>query len=589
MDLFKLLGTIAINNSDANRAIGETTQKAGNFGTKVKGIFSKVGSASMACGKVLITSLGAATTAVGGLTIKSLGLLGELEQNLGGSEQVFGEYAEGIKEQSKSAYRQMGLSQTQFLQTANKMGALFQGSGIDMQKSAEMATETMLRAADVASIMGVDADVAMEAIEGMAKGNFTMMDNLGVAMNDTTLEAYAMSKGFTGTWKDLTTGEKVLWAQQYFMEQTAYATGNYAKENETLAGSLSTAKAALTNFLSGSGTADDVVDSFMGAANAIIKSLDTLLPHLVSGIKTIIKKLTPQLPVILKAALPGIISAAVALIAGLAEVLPDLVEIIADEIPYVMSELGAALAVAFPALLQAVQSIFERIDFTALGEWFGKAVVNLINGLPAFFGKIGNGLEWAWETILYPFIKGIFKIVFGKELPEWEDVKKDLEELWQSVVDWWNDFTHPLTIALGNAGTYQNNVTETTKKIGLPAQTFVQNPDSNYNFGAAFGWLFGSHATGLDRVPYNEYPALLHRNEAVLTASEASAWRSGTLGGDLSRVEAGLNQVTALLAQIVGNTGAGNSIVLDSGALVGQLLPQIDSGMSTLAGRRRRG
>lgn len=36
-----------------------------------------------------------------------------------------------------------------------------------------------------------------------------------------------------------------------------------------------------------------------------------------------------------------------------------------------------------------------------------------------------------------------------------------------------------------------------------------------------------SHAIGADYVPYNGYPAMLHRGEAVLTASEADEWRRG--------------------------------------------------------------
>jgi hypothetical protein len=34
-------------------------------------------------------------------------------------------------------------------------------------------------------------------------------------------------------------------------------------------------------------------------------------------------------------------------------------------------------------------------------------------------------------------------------------------------------------------------------------------------------------ACGLDYVPYDEFPAVLHKGEAVLTATEAAAWRAG--------------------------------------------------------------
>ena len=54
-------------------------------------------------------------------------------------------------------------------------------------------------------------------------------------------------------------------------------------------------------------------------------------------------------------------------------------------------------------------------------------------------------------------------------------------------------------------------------------------------WGAGLGLMYGitpdeymgSHASGLDRVPYDEYPALLHEGERVLTASEARAEDAG--------------------------------------------------------------
>lgn len=73
----------------------------------------------------------------------------------------------------------MGLSASGFLATANKMGALFQGVGFDIKESADISAKAMQRAADVASIMGVDLEWAMESIAGAAKGNFTIKTIVG--------------------------------------------------------------------------------------------------------------------------------------------------------------------------------------------------------------------------------------------------------------------------------------------------------------------------------------------------------------------------------------------------------------------------
>lgn len=47
-----------------------------------------------------------------------------------------------------------------------------------------------------------------------------------------------------------------------------------------------------------------------------------------------------------------------------------------------------------------------------------------------------------------------------------------------------------------------------------------------YNIYKGAKWLSGSHAAGLNRVPYDGYLAELHADEAVLNAQEAALWRS---------------------------------------------------------------
>lgn len=104
---------------------------------------------------------------------QAVNLGGELEQNIGGTEAVFGKFADKIKTTAYDAYKNMGMSASDYMATANKMAALFQGSGLEQSKAVDLTSEAMQRAADVASVMGLDTSAAMESIAGAAKGNFT--------------------------------------------------------------------------------------------------------------------------------------------------------------------------------------------------------------------------------------------------------------------------------------------------------------------------------------------------------------------------------------------------------------------------------
>lgn len=373
MELFKLFGKIAVENDEANEALDKTSEKGEATESKLKSAFSKIGSAAVTVGKTMATGLAAGAAAMGTLTVKALNLSGELEQNMGGSEAVFKEYATKMQDTAKNAFENMGLSTSSFLATANKMGALFQGSGFSIQESAEMSSQAMQRAADVASIMGIDVESAMEAVAGAAKGNFEMMDNLGVAMNDTTLGTYALSKGIEKSTSDMTTQEKVGLAMQMFLEKTTYATGNYAKENETLSGSLGTAKSALTNFLDGSGNAEQLVTSFSNAANVIVENVNTILPRLVEGMSQALTNMLPLIPPLLQQLLPGILTGATMLIQAVVSALPAILSLIMNILPDILSamiEIFNQLVAALPQLVQ--------ILITALT---GDLLPNLINGL----------------------------------------------------------------------------------------------------------------------------------------------------------------------------------------------------------------
>lgn len=254
---------------------------------------------------------GLASLGIGDMVKQAISLAGDLQQNIGGSESVFKNYAGTIQKTAETAASSLGLSQSKYLATATKMGSLFQGSGFSVAQSADMVTQSMQRASDVASIMGISVDSAMEAVAGMAKGNFTMMDNLGVAINDTNLQIYAQEKGLG---KLSTTQQKVNAAMQMFLDKSDYAAGNYAKENDTYSGALTTFKAELEDFAAEAGTAllplvQSVLPVLSGAFNALKPLIMTVaeavggLGGIVADIQAKIEAATPAQQTMLKIAI----------------------------------------------------------------------------------------------------------------------------------------------------------------------------------------------------------------------------------------------------------------------------------------------
>ena len=487
-----------------DKSLDDVGKAADKADSKLSKFFSGVGKGSLKLAKWTAVGIGAAATAIGGLTVKALSAAGDLEQNIGGAEAVFGELGKTIgdmstpmqqynaatgkvetvtkslEQVSKQAFQNMGLSQTEYLATANKMGALFKGAGFETQEALDLSSSAMQRAADVASIMGIDTASAMDAVANAAKGNFTMMDNLGVAMNDTAIAAYAASKGINKTTAEMTQQEKIGLAMEMFMDKTAYAAGNYAKENETLAGSLGTAKAALTNFLAGSGSVEDIVSSFSNFANVVVNMLDEMFPQLMTGLTQIVDQIVPLIPPLLQKILPPLIEGATSLINGLVAALPavmqalmgalpaliegvmSIVDALIGALPGILEAIVSALPTLIPMLIDAVvglimmlvemlpQIIQPIIDY--LPEIIVSIVEALLGNLPvliqgcvqligALIAALPQILSALWETIkglfgsLGSMIGGFFEPVKNIVSEKCENIKAAASEKFSAMVE----------------------------------------------------------------------------------------------------------------------------------------------------------
>lgn len=400
---------------------GESAEKSGNRFEKLGKVLKTVG---IAMGTAAVAA-GAAAVALGKEVVKQFG---ELEQNLGGSEAVFGQYAANIQKTGEQAYKNLGVSQSDYLATANKMGALFQGSGIEQQKSLELTEKAMQRAADMASVMGVDMQMAMDSVAGAAKGNFTMMDNLGVAMNATTIEAYAAGKGLDFVWSKASQAEKSEMAMQMFFETTEQYAGNFAREStETITGALGMMRAATGSFVAGLGNADadmqsltqGIIDAFQAvvanvvpvlenivtalpqAVGALLPAIGALLPMLITSATDLFSQVLDTLLGLLPDLIPVAVDAVLTIVGALVDNLPKLIDAALQLMIALSNGIADALPELIPAVIEAVLTITETLldnlpklieaalrIVMALAQGLIAALPRLIQRLPEIINKI---------------------------------------------------------------------------------------------------------------------------------------------------------------------------------------------------------
>ena len=449
MNIFQLFGEIAIDNSKANEQIDKTTKGAKRLASTMKSAFATAGKAAVKAGKVIVAGVAAGTAAMGKLVKSALDGYADYEQLEGGVKKLFGKDAQKlVMEYAKNAYKTAGLSANEYMDTVTSFSAsLISSLGNDTVAAAKYADIAIADMADNANTFGTSMEDIQNAYKGFSKQNYTMLDNLKLGYGGTQKEMerlLADAEKLSGVKYDISSFSDII-AAIHVIQESQNIAGTTAKEaSTTISGSIGSVKAAWANLLSGlaDGNQDidqlvgNLTDSVMTAVNNIVPRLQTMAPRLVQAVQTLVSTLGPQLPGIINTILPGMVEAATTLITGLADVLPDLLGSIIDVLPNVVKQIGGALKKLFPSLLKTFKSLIGKIDFKGLGTAIGSGLRSIVTNLPDIMKGIGSAISWAWEHVGYPLIAGIFKGVFGVDLPDsWDQLVEDIGDWWDGVVE----------------------------------------------------------------------------------------------------------------------------------------------------------
>ena len=193
----------------------------------------------------------------------------------------------------------------------------------------------------------------------------------------------------------------------------------------------------------------------------------------------------------------------------LASYLEDNADIIGEAAAVLVSNLGTMIATNAPQLFSAGVTMIENLIAGLDGGQLGQTAADLVLLLLTTLIELAPDLFDAGVEFAFTVTKGILEADWaqiGVNIINaiWEGMKS----IWQNIVDWFNEKVDSL---------------HGTAYIDVYTRQYGGTIDES-------GTDLGEHATGLDYVPYDEYPALLHKGEMVVPARLSDQLRSAGIG-----------------------------------------------------------
>jgi phage-related protein len=381
LDVFNLYAKLSLNTDDYEKGVEKAKGGASSLmdvfsGTLLGNVVSD-GLRTVANG---ITEIGknAANMAVS-IGKASLDSYADYEQLVGGVETLYKDSAGIIENYAKDAYKNVGLSANDYMETSTSFAAALVSSlSGDTEKAAEMANTAISDMSDNANKMGTNISSIQDAYNGFAKQNYTMLDNLKLGYGGTQAEMKRLIKeaaAMTDTQKELgvtVDSNSMSYANIvqaiHVVQANMGIMGTTSKEAATtIQGSTASMKSAWENLLTGiadpeqdfQALVDNLVDSVITAGNNIIPRIKEIVPTLIDGLSELVTQLAPYVSGVIMELEPTIEKGLQALFGGLSSVASELQPIVAD----VFSFFG-------DAIISGLTSAIENSDFSFLLDIF---------------------------------------------------------------------------------------------------------------------------------------------------------------------------------------------------------------------------
>lgn len=583
MDLFTLVARLGMDTSEYDSKIGKAR---GTF----KDLGSSISAKAVAMGTLVAHGIEKAADAALKLGQSTIEAAAQIEAEKAQFTATFGEMQGAAEKAFKNIEKSTGVFGSRLKNVGTKAFSQFKGAGLDGVDALSMMEQYTNLAADAAAYYDISLEDADTRLRSFLRGNTEAGDAIGLFTSESQRNTYAMEK-YGEKWVKLTEAQKQMlmldvagdiYKQSGAIGQAARESdawtnviGNLseiwrqvqAKFGEPIMAVITPKLQEFSEWLKGEGVQTKIEQFGLGVANSINWILNPKIPtweEFKAGAAEKFDAINEGLKTVLNWTLGKV---------GL----PSTDEIINDVSEWWNGQGG---------------STYERLKNVT--KW---TLGDLI--LPGTENTLQKVKNW-WNESVTPGITAITQWTFGELIvPAWTDLVQQIYSWWtntirpmvKKVTTWdFGDVQFPsVDTVVSKATAWWNSIKGTISsifKVVISPEYSASYPNAGTTIDpvdiiSGPSYKVPGKAVGMDYVPYDDFYARLHEGEAVLTKTEATAWRRG------DNVQAASGASAGEIASAVASALDGAFVDMNAEHVGRLVLPSVSRGMARDVRSRR--